>query len=72
VIVPESSQKSIKIEEARNVAGLKSFLQVEEPNSPEESPPIQVRQIRNVVPPVNFIGQSSGEEDDFKIMSDSN
>ena len=36
--MPASSQKSIKVEEARNVAGLKSFLQVEEPNSPEESP----------------------------------
>lgn len=72
VIVPDSSQKSIKIEEARNVAGLKSFLQVEEPHSPEESPPIQVRQVKNVIPQINLIGQSSEEEDDFKIMSDSN
>lgn len=53
------------------MAGLKSFLQVEEPHSPEESPPIQVR-LKNVLPPVNFIGQSSAEEDDFKIMSETN
>jgi hypothetical protein len=43
VIVPESSQKSIKIEEARNVVGLKSFLKVEEPDSPEESPLIPIK-----------------------------
>lgn len=65
---PASSTKNIKVEVAKNGNGLKSYLQVETPTTPEVSPPVAA--VRKFVPdsPLRLMDHTSEEEDnDYNI-----